>query len=148
MIDKSQNWQTHRNRKKSLSKKFFYRDDRAALQTIGVTLLVTITVIIASITGTFYFDMRNNMQRTYIVAATASQVGDDIVVTYYGGPDDGEVDSVRIINAGTGAVPQYMNSVGESYKFSGAGTAGKDDRVTVVARFNDDTELVILDVNV
>ena len=128
--------------------KSLQKDDGAAIQTIGVILLVSITVLLASMIGMFTFGMWDSMPQTHIVVATAEQIGDDIIVTYAGGTDQGSVDFVKILKAGDGIVPEELNDVGESHVFSGAGNPGKDDHVVVVAEFTDGTEMVILDIHV
>ncbi|MDY6959493.1 MAG: type IV pilin N-terminal domain-containing protein [Halobacteriota archaeon] len=122
------------------------KDDGGALQTIGVILLVSITVLLASMIAMFAFGMWESVPQAYMVVATAEQIGDDIVVTYAGGIDQGSVSRVKIIKAGDGIVPTELHTVGDSIEFSGAGNPGKDDHVVVIAEFYDGAEILILDV--
>ena len=124
------------------------KDDGAAIQTIGVILLVSITVLLASMIGMFTFGIWDSTPQTHIVVATAEQLGDNIIVTYAGATDQGSVDFVKVLKAGDGTVPRTLNGVGESLVFPGAGTPGKHDQVIVATGFVDGTEMVILDMYV
>ena len=136
----------------------FKKGEDAVSPVIGVILMVAITVILAAVIGAFVFGMGSGVKKTYIVAATASQMGDDITVTYNGGPDAGQVDFVNVTSAGSGgtpAVPYVLlggttgtgvnGTVGSSKKFTDAGSGGKTDHVVVTATFVDDSTQVILD---
>ena len=123
-----------------------FEDDGAALQTIGVILLVSITVLLASMIGMFSFGMWESVPQTYMVVATAEQIDDDIVVTYAGGIDQGSVSRVKILKAGDGTVPTELYAVGDFIEFPGAGKPGKNDHVVVIAEFYDGAEVLILDV--
>jgi len=127
----------------------FTKNEEAVSPVIGVILMVAITVILAAVIAAFVFGMAGNIQKTKVVAATASQNGDYIMVTWNGGPDNNVVydysvnvsasdDPVHI--GGSGGYPPI---VGNSTAFGG-GTTGKD-HVTVSARFLDGTQQVVLD---
>ena len=91
------------------------------------------------------------IRRTYYtVAATTTQIEDDIIVTYNGGPDNDIVAYIIVIEAGSATnVPHTlaagMNSVGNSVTFSGAGSEDSNDHILVKAEFNDGTQQIILD---
>ena len=120
--------------------------------------MVAITVILAAVIGAFVFGMGSGVKKTYIVAATASQMGNDIVVTYNGGPDADQVKYVNVTQAGTvtpttTTTPSTIlvdtdagdGGVGASATFTDGGTGGKTDHVVVTATFADSSTQVILD---
>ena len=144
----------------------FKKGEDAVSPVIGVILMVAITVILAAVIGAFVFGMGSGVQKSYIVAATASQMGDDIIVTYNGGPDAGQVDVITVTAAGQAGVgttvpvphelvntsdSNNLGTVGASETFLGGttsasgGTAGKTDHVVVTATFSDGSMQVILD---
>jgi len=152
-----------RNIKKGSFKK---GEEDAVSPVIGVILMVAITVILAAVIGAFVFGMGSGISKSYIVAATASQMGNDIIVTYNGGPDADQVNIVTVTAAGqaddsTSTVVPYelvnttaspiVGSVGSSITFDGdstppgGGTGGKTDHVVVTAEFADGSTQVILD---
>ena len=149
---------------RNTKKRSFKNEEDAVSPVIGVILMVAITVILAAVIGAFVFGMGSGVKKTYIVAATASQMGDEIIVTYNGGPDADQVKIVTVTAAGEAtdssspAIPQELvnttasiGSVGSSMTFvddgSGgtAGTGGKTDHVVVTATFEDSSTQVILD---
>ena len=144
----------------------FKKGEDAVSPVIGVILMVAITVILAAVIGAFVFGMGSGVSKSYIVAATASQMGNDIIVTYNGGPDADQVHVVTVTAAGeassstnpkvpyelvnTTATP-IVGAVGSSITFdgdttpAGGGTGGKTDHVVVTAEFADGSMQVILD---
>jgi len=143
----------------------FKKEENAVSPVIGVILMVAITVILAAVIGAFVFGMGSSIKKTYIVAATASQMGDDIIVTYNGGPDADQVAVITVTAAGQAGVGTHvpvphdlvntsdstnLGTVGASETFLGGtyasgGTAGKTDHVVVTATFSDESMQVILD---
>ncbi|MGD1003854.1 MAG: type IV pilin N-terminal domain-containing protein [Methanoregulaceae archaeon] len=71
----------------------FTKNGDAVSPVIGVILLVAITVILAAVIAAFVFGMAGNIQKTRVVAATASTQGSTITVTWQGGQDNGQVTS-------------------------------------------------------
>jgi len=130
----------------------FRENEEAVSPVIGVILMVAITVILAAVIAAFVFGMAGNIQTTKTVAATATQQGNDIIVTYQGGADHQSVKiiNVSVTNSTDNAETFYKNStpssptVGESWTFGGYGTSGRD-HVVVVAEFTDGTSQVVLD---
>jgi len=146
----------------------FKKEENAVSPVIGVILMVAITVILAAVIGAFVFGMGSSVSKSYIVAATASQMGDDIIVTYNGGPDADQVNVITVTAAGeaqpgtadgevphelvntsdasnTGTVGASMTFEGDSTEDGGGGTGGKSDHVVVTAVFADGSMQVILD---
>jgi flagellin-like protein len=124
--------------------KYVKRED-AVSPVIGVILMVAITVILAAVIAAFVFGMAGGVSKTKTVAATARQSGNDIVVTWQGGQDNGYVSGYGVnINDGTNI--QIFNSaiVGNTSKFLGQGTP-QNDHVVVNASFSDGSGQVVLD---
>ncbi|HUV80869.1 MAG TPA: hypothetical protein VMW40_08675 [Candidatus Bathyarchaeia archaeon] len=91
--------------------------------------------------------------RGYLVTATAAQRGNDIAVTYQGGPDAESVVGITITKAGSATNVPYMLCegtcpIGESVTFSNAATPGQWDPVIVTATFEDGAEFVIFEANI
>jgi len=143
----------------------FRENEDAVSPVIGVILMVAITVILAAVIAAFVFGMAGNIQTTKSIAATATQQGNDIIVTYQGGPDSNSVVYLRVevpqekkyfystdgstveskttvptpsevVNA-AGAIP-----VGSNWKFTGS---AERDHVVVAAHFSDGSDQVVLD---
>ena len=64
---------------------FTKNNEDAVSPVIGVILMVAITVILAAVIAAFVFGMAGNINKTKVVAATASQQGSTIWITYQGG---------------------------------------------------------------
>ncbi len=126
----------------------FTKNDEAVSPVIGVILMVAITVILAAVIAAFVFGMAGNIQKTKVVAATASQQGaTTIYVTYQGGQDQALVNGVSatVVNsAGTTSGPSNVGTgVGKSASFTNGGQGR--DHVVATASFTDGTTQVILD---
>ena len=139
----------------------FKQNEEAVSPVIGVILMVAITVILAAVIAAFVFGMTGNVQSTKNVAATAKQVGTDVVITYQGGSDQASVEYLAVnwrgatyfsVNGGSGASSGITAgaagkpSVGHVITLSGA-TPGAD-KVVVVAHFTDGSDQVVLDTTV
>ncbi|KAF5086238.1 hypothetical protein DSECCO2_58670 [anaerobic digester metagenome] len=105
--------------------------------------MVAITVILAAVIAAFVFGMAGNVQKTRNVAFTATTQGEDIMITYNGGQDSNQVDSVFVAfnNAGR-AVTASLAEVGSS--ISRARTV-QNEHVVVTVKFTDGKEQVMLD---
>jgi len=136
----------------------FNENEEAVSPVIGVILMVAITVILAAVIAVFVFGMANDVETTKTVAATAKINGDDIIVTYQGGPDAEKVSWINSTiytatgsiatngSGGTSAQTSKQNpSVGYSVTFDSAGHADGDERVVITAEFDDGTTQVLLD---
>ena len=108
--------------------------------------MVAITVILAAVIAAYVFGMTGSLKKQYLVAATASQVGDDIIVTYNGGSDHASVTWFNVTQAGTNTTGTTKENPGVGYTatFSGEGTAGNVDTVVATVEFDDGTSQVIL----
>ena len=147
-----------------------FKNEEAVSPVIGVILMVAITVILAAVIAAFVFGMSGNIGTTKMVAATATQQGEVITVTYQGGADansvvylrvevpdkptgnkrtyyyagaDGEIKSEGLGDAKSKGVAGKI-PVGTSWKYAGAGSSDKD-HVVVAAHFADGSDQVILD---
>ncbi len=141
------------------------KNDEAVSPVIGVILMVAITVILAAVIAAFVFGMSGNITKTKIVAATVSQDGTSILITYQGGQDDATVSWLNVsvngntmnrtvLSSGgtysTGINPTGVGvkpSVGATYTLTLVGSAAPD-KVVVVGHFTDGTDQVILDTTV
>ena len=88
----------------------FGENEDAVSPVIGVILMVAITVILAAVIAAFVFGMGSNVGTTKVVAATASQNGNDIVVNYKGGADANTLNYLKITvgdKAGEDGYEQY-----------------------------------------
>jgi flagellin-like protein len=116
---------------------------------IGVILMVAVTVILAAVIAAFVFGMGSNVQKTKLVAATATRdnAGTTIFVTYQGGQDDASVANITsLVDPGTlsgSNFPTTKPAVGTAAKWTVA--SGAKSHVTVTATFSDGSSQVILD---
>jgi flagellin-like protein len=118
------------------------RNDEAVSPVIGVILMVAITVILAAVIAAFVFGMAGNIQKTKVVAATASHSGTTIYVTYNGGQDHAQVDSLSA--SFDGGTPVALDKTVGSTVSDGPFT-GTQTHVVVTATFSDGSSQVILD---
>jgi hypothetical protein len=105
-------------------------------------VLIPIFIITSAVIAAFIFGMAGNVQTTKVVAATAYQQGNNIIITYQGGQDTNLVSKLKY---GLGAVDHEWISpkVGDQVMISGA--TSSQDHVIVLAVFTDGSEQVILD---
>lgn len=84
----------------------------------------------------------STISQPHVVAATVSQQGNTIVITYQGGQD---ATMVSELHYGIGTADKTWNSpkIGDSVRLSG-GTTGKN-HVIAVAMFTDGVQQVIID---
>jgi len=146
----------------------FRENEDAVSPVIGVILMVAITVILAAVIAAFVFGMAGNIQSTKNIAATATQQGNEIIVTYQGGADSNSLAYLRVEVSGDTDVVNYYYClttgtddvlskstvptetdvaagkipVGSNWKFKG--TTGRD-HVVVAAHFSDGSDQVVLD---
>ena len=127
--------------------------DDAAAEVIGTIVLVAVAVILAALISSFTFGLATGVTRTVAIAVSATQSGDDILLTYEGGRD---VPSLYTLEAtataedGTVVSRPFANAppaAGDTLALDGAGTPGRD-RVVVVAGLVDGSKQVVLDVEV
>jgi flagellin-like protein len=107
---------------------FTRKNDEAVSPVIGVILMVAITVILAAVIAAFVFGMAGNIQKTKVVAATASRLNTgNIVVTYNGGQDSASLISINwqvngAAAAGTAGVVNSTGGMANGYSNGGAAT--------------------------
>jgi flagellin-like protein len=119
----------------------FTKNDEAVSPVIGVILMVAITVILAAVIAAFVFGMAGNIQKTKVVAATASQQNTAVIITYQGGQDNADVARV-LATVDAQAQDSIGNNVGSSMRFTGD---DQKNHVVVTARFQDGSTQVIMD---
>jgi flagellin-like protein len=117
------------------------RDDDAVSPVIGVILMVAITVILAAVIAAFVFGMAGKLQQSRMVSASWRHVGDEIFVTYNGGPDADQVVSLKATIDGTD--PGHLSTaIGSVVSKGGYPTKA---HVMVVATFIDGSSQIIAD---
>jgi flagellin-like protein len=131
--------------------KMLKKREDAVSPVIGVILMVAITVILAAVIAAFVFGMASGISKTKTVAATARQMGTNIVVTWQGGQDNAMVSSynISVVNASGTTANSNFNpaTTGNTTIISTPAGIGSpsQDHVTVVAAFTDGTQQVVLD---
>jgi FlaG/FlaF family flagellin (archaellin) len=100
-------------------------------------------VILAAVIAAFVFGMAGNINKTKIVAATASQQGTTVWVTYQGGQDSADVTDVTC-KVDDQASVSIGTSVGATTAFT-VNAGSEKNHVTATATFIDGTTQVILD---
>ncbi len=143
----------------------FRENEDAVSPVIGVILMVAITVILAAVIAAFVFGMGSNVGTTKVVAVTASQNGDDIILTYHGGADASTLKflMIRVDPGDTTEGKETYYTVDESGSLSTTKTGlsttlevgavmtieqkGTDqrDHVVVTGHFADGSDHVVLD---
>ena len=123
------------------------KNDDAVSPVIGTILMVALVVILAAVIGALVFGLAGNLQKTKIVAVTASSAADWITITYDGGQDASQVSNLSLFFDGTlvgetDATP----AVGDSWPVTGV-PAGPH-HISVVGKFKDGSEQVVLDKNI
>lgn len=119
---------------------------------IGVILMVAVTVILAAVIAAFVFGMGSGAQKAKVVAATSQVSGDNIIITYQGGPNHNDVKALTAKVTASAATPTVTDptfdtlDVGETATFSMVGFTGPF-HVSVAAEFTDGTNQIILDTN-
>lgn len=132
----------------------FTKNEDAVSPVIGVILMVAITVILAAVIAAFVFGMAGNIQKTKVVAATATKYVSGagvatITITYNGGQDSSfvsdvlySVDSSAPLSFATFTTPNVVD-VGSATTEVGSST--DKNHVTVTGKFSDGSSQIILD---
>ena len=138
-------------------------DEKGVSPVIGVILMVAATIVIAAVVLAMLGGF-TPPKRTYTISLTATQEGDDIIVTYNGGPDQDLVSKLifsgtksdassiswtKKVGGSAGTFHTTNNTlvnpeVGDQIIAEGAGTPGRD-HIVVTAVFKDGTKQVVLD---
>lgn len=126
-----------------------YKREEAVSPVIGVILMVAITVILAAVIAAFVFGMAGNVNKTRSVAFTAGTQGNNVIVTYNGGPDSNQVLSAYVafnngarVDRTTGLVSGANGGVGASVSQARAVT---NEHIVVTCVFTDGKSQVMLD---
>ena len=146
------------------------KNDEAVSPVIGVILMVAITVILAAVIAAFVFGMSGNINKTKVVAITASRPSSTLVsVMNQGGQDNPSFDygvmtlvdasGTAITPTGYAAAGKFNNGTAITATANALGsnvgstltatipTTGKV-KVTLVGSFIDGTQQVLLDTTV
>ena len=125
-------------------------NESAVSESIGVILVVALTVIMASIIAAYMFGMMNGVPQSRSIAITTVQSDPNtILVTYYGGPDQGSLENISILWPDNTRQDVPFPKVGDVYKGTNIGptpnaTPGKD-HVVVTAIFKNNVQQVALE---
>lgn len=114
---------------------------------IGVVLMVAVTVILAAVVAAFVFGMVSGIQKSKNVVVTARSSGNDIILTYHGGPDHNSVAYLNLTvstSEGSDTRVYWPVSIGRTYTSYQNSTPGQDHVVASV-QFTDFSQQVILD---
>jgi len=124
-------------------------NDDAVSPVVGVILMVAITVILAAVIAMFVFNMSDDvLQSPKIVGVAAKLQSNNVIVTYLGGIDDGSLDYLKVtVRDAEGAV---IGTAADKPSVGGKVTVDVTDKtgpfaVTVVGKFADGTEVLLLD---
>jgi archaeal type IV pilus assembly protein PilA len=129
---------------------FTKKNEEAVSPVIGVILMVAITVILAAVIAAFVFGMAGNIQKTKVVAATASRLNSSAIsVTYQGGQDANTLANISwSVNGATPVATWTAGSTGTlDVGHSGTIAAGSPGTAHIigVATFTDGSTQVIYD---
>ena len=115
--------------------------------------MVAITVILAAVIASFVFGMASVVPTTKNVAVTVHKdSADALTFTNYGGKDAENLDTITI--TAYGDTDDYTGTLGTAVASTTtitattAGDFGGNNRVVVVAEFNDGTTTVLLDTKI
>ena len=125
-------------------------NESAVSESIGVVLVVALTVIMASIIAAYLFGMMSGVPQTHSIAVTATKTDPThISVTYRGGPDQTNLGNLSIIwPDGTNQMVN-LPKVGDVYTATNVGagpqnvTAGKNHVVVTAIWKNNQTQVVL-----
>jgi archaeal type IV pilus assembly protein PilA len=137
------------------------KNDEAVSPVIGVILMVAITVILAAVIAAYVFGMSGNVQKTKVVAATASMTtSGGIDITYQGGQDADSLSGINI-TAPNGSFWYTIDDAGTLAESISAPVAPRvgavmklypaadwpegQKHIVVVGTFNDGSSHVMLD---
>jgi flagellin-like protein len=127
---------------------FTKKNEEAVSPVIGVILMVAITVILAAVIAAFVFGMAGNIQKTKVVAVTASRINSgSITATYDGGQDANTLQSVCWTVNGVYVV-NWAPKLGDTSLEIGCSTqitALSSSHVVAVGTFADGTSQVLYD---
>lgn len=125
-------------------------NESAVSESIGVILVVALTVIMAALVAAYMLGMLNGVPQTRTIAVTADQTDSThVIVTYRGGPDQGSLANLTILWPSGKSQKVDFPKVGDVYTATNFATplnvtSGKD-HIVVSATFVNNMHQVILD---
>ena len=125
-------------------------DESAVAESVGVILIVAVTVILAAVIAAYAFGLIQDVHVERNLVLTADQTGpDQIIVTYRGGGSDAQQLVSLRITWPSGAVQSVASpKVGDIYYATNAGliknVTPAGDHVVVVGHFVDGKDSVLL----
>ena len=125
-------------------------NESAVAESVGVILIVAVTVILAAVIAAYAFGLISDVQTNRNIVLTADQLGtDQILVTYRGGGSDVQTLVSLRITWPTGTVQNVPSpKVGDIYYATNVGplknVTPAGDHVVVVGHFTDGKDTVLL----
>lgn len=126
------------------------KNESAVAESVGVILIVAVTVILAAVIAAYAFGLVQDVQVQRNVVLTADQTGpDQMMVTYRGGGSDVQTLTSLRITWPTGTVQNIPSpNVGDIYYAYNVGALKNvtpaGDHVVVVGHFTDGKDSVLL----
>jgi len=120
-------------------------DESAVSETVGVILIVALTVILAAIIAAYSFGLVDDPPENYNLILTVDKLNQThIIVMYRGGQDQGNLESLRII--WPSGSPETIDDpvIGKTYGPREI-TPGTNNHVVVVGIFSTKKEQVLID---
>ncbi len=117
---------------------------------MGHILMVAVVVILGAVIATFAFGMAGGVTRTVVIAVSAHQQDDNIVLTLEGRRDVPMLFKLTVTGTeadGTAIAGSFANTppvIGDTLVIPGDGNPG-NDHVVVVAELVDGSRQVVLD---
>lgn len=121
-------------------------NESAVSESIGVILIVAVTVILAAVIAAYSFGLIQDIHVERNLVLTADQIGtSEIIVTYRGGGSDTtQLVSLLITWPDGTQLPVLHPKVGDIYRTGPMGVTAGGDHVVVVGHFVDGKDQVLL----
>jgi flagellin-like protein len=122
------------------------KNDEAVSPVIGVILMVAITVILAAVIAAFVFGLAGITSTTKNVGLTLQQnATGGITITIQGGTDIPQLNELNILVDGAANVTAGVAPFNVGQVLYGAATDYSTKKVSIVGKFKDGSEVVLLD---
>jgi archaeal type IV pilus assembly protein PilA len=121
-------------------------DESAVAESVGVILIVAVTVILAAVIAAYAFGLVQDIRVERNLVLTADQVSPtEIIVTYRGGGSDTVKLTSLSITWPDGSIDTIPSpGVGDIYHSPSGGVTPAGDHVVVVGHFSDQKDTVLL----
>jgi archaeal type IV pilus assembly protein PilA len=121
-------------------------DESAVAESVGVILIVAVTVILAAVIAAYAFVLVDTVHVERNLVLTAEQTSPTVIlITYRGGGSDQTLLTSITITWPNGVIVDIPNpKVGDIYQSPAAGVTINADHVIVVGHFRDGKDQVLL----